>query len=90
MGTIDVYLSELTAICGSPRRRDCCLLEDALEIRIVGNAVHGLRPWKAYNFFARLAGGFRVMDPPGFGLVDPRSMGYRRSRGLRVLRVLFL
>ena len=33
---------------------------------------------------------FRVMDPPGFGVMDPPCMGYRRSRGLRVLRVLFL
>lgn len=39
---------------------------------------------------ALLAARFRVMDPPGFGLMDPPCMGYRRSRGLRVLRVLFL
>ena len=37
-----------------------------------------------------VAARFRVMDPPGFGLMDPPCMGYRRSRGLRVLRVLFL
>jgi hypothetical protein len=35
-------------------------------------------------------GRFRVMDPPDFGVMDPPWMGYRRSRGLRVLRVLFL
>ncbi len=32
---------------------------------------------------------FRVLDPPGFGLMDPPCMGYRRSRRLGVLRVLF-
>jgi hypothetical protein len=40
--------------------------------------------------YGLLIGRFRVMDPPGFGLMDPPCMGYRRSRGLRVLRVLFL
>jgi hypothetical protein len=41
-------------------------------------------------FYTPLIARFRVMDPPGFGLMDPPCMGCRRSRGLRVLRVLFL
>jgi predicted small integral membrane protein len=33
---------------------------------------------------------FLVMDPPGFGVLDPPCMGDRRSRGWGFLRVLFL
>jgi hypothetical protein len=35
----------------------------------------------SYSILNALVARFRVMDPPGFGVMDPPCMGYRRSRG---------
>ena len=33
------------------------------------------------SYVITFAARYRVMDPPGFGVMDPPCMGYRRSRG---------
>jgi hypothetical protein len=79
--------------------RCCCVQRGAAATGGAPNCAEGLDPcWRVDHSAGarrrigrvRFTGGFRVLDPPGFGLMDPPCMGYRRSRGLSVLRVLFL